>query len=580
MLDKLVLALPGMRVQLAIAAALTVLQAIAIIGQAYALASALTGLWLGDPVADQALWVALFLACFIGRQVVLNPKSRIIDRYAHEQSSRLRDELLAKIFSQGPALIQRRGTGSVASLAIEGIDRIDAYLAIIVPKMVAVLIIPLVLLAFIIPHDWVSGLIAGIMFPFIVLYMVLLGKTAKAEAAKQYAQFEVLSNHFIDSLRGLATHKLFGRSKAYGDSIFQTSERFREVTVKTLRVATLSGAVLDLFATLSLAGVAIMLGFRLVDGTIALFPALLTLILVPEYFKPVREFASDYHASLDGKNALADVTAIIAEPDAKPEQVQLGEWGEDSELHLRDLVFSYRESTGPALDGIDAVLRGFSRVGIIGASGSGKSTLVGILAGFSAPTSGGFSVAGCVTGPGPDDRAGSASPAAPSAPVELASLHQDSWQRQVIYIPQNPYIFHATLRENVAFYTPDADEIAVQQAIDAVGLRELADELPRGIDTLIGEGERALSGGQAQRIAIARALLDRSRRIILFDEPTAHLDIETEYELKARMLPLMEDRLVIFATHRLHWMDDMDQVIVLDHGRIAAIGTPQEVMAK
>lgn len=564
MLDKLVLALPGMRAQLAIAAALTALQAAAVIGQAYALASALVALWLGNPVADQFLWIALFLACFIGRQAIANLKSSIIHRYAHEQSARLREGLLAKIFTQGPALIQRNGTGAVASLAIEGTDRIDAYLAIIVPKMVAVLVIPLILLAFIIPHDWVSGLIAGVMFPFIVLYMALLGKTAKAEAAKQYAQFKVLSNHFIDSLRGLATLKLFGRSGAHGESIFQASERFREVTMKTLRVATLSGAVLDLFATLSLAGVAIMLGFRLVDGTIALFPALLTLILVPEYFKPVREFASDYHASLDGKNALADVMRIISEPDAKPAQTELGEWGEDSELHLRGLGFSYPDSTSAALEDIDAVLRGFSRVGVIGASGSGKSTLAGILAGFADPTQGGLSVS---------IRAG-----APA--VELSSLHQDSWQRQVIYIPQNPYIFHATLRDNIAFYTPDADDAAIQQAVDAVGLRDLADELPDGLDTLIGEGERALSGGQAQRIAIARALLDRSRRIILFDEPTAHLDIETEYELKARMLPLMEDRLVVFATHRLHWMDEMDQVIILDGGRIAAMGTPQEVMAK
>ena len=425
MLDKLVLALPGMRAQLAIAAALTALQALAVIGQAYALASALTGLWLGNPVTDHLLWIALFLACFIGRQALANLKSRNVDRYAHAQSARLREELLSKMFSQGPALIQRHGTGSITSLAIEGIDRIDAYLAIIVPKMVAVLVIPLVLLVFIIPHDWVSGLIAGIMLPFIVLYMVLLGKTAKAEAAKQYAQFQVLSNHFIDSLRGLATLRLFGRSGAHGESIFQASERFREVTVKTLRVATLSGAVLDLFATLSLAGVAIMLGFRLVDGTIALFPALLTLILVPEYFKPVREFASDYHASLDGKNALAAVTEIIAEPDAKPAQTELGEWSENSELRLNGLGFSYPDSTEAALADVTAALRGFSRVGIIGASGSGKSTLISILAGFAHPTAGSFEASFGNTG----DQDGAA------APVELASLHQDSWQRQIIYIP-------------------------------------------------------------------------------------------------------------------------------------------------
>ena len=150
----------------------------------------------------------------------------------------------------------------------------------------------------------------------------------------------------------------------------------------------------------------------------------------------------------------------------------------------------------------------------------------------------------------------------------------------MIYIPQDPYLFHATLRENIAFYRPGAADEEVERAVRAMGLEGLVAELPEGLGTLVGEGGRALSGGERQRVALARALLDRSRRVLVFDEPTAHLDIETELELKERMLPLMEGRLVFFATHRLHWTHDMDAVIVMEGGRAVEFGEPRALAAQ
>ena len=189
-------------------------------------------------------------------------------------------------------------------------------------------------------------------------------------------------------------------------------------------------------------------------------------------------------------------------------------------------------------------------------SGAGKTTLINLLSGFLAPTSGQITIQG----------------------KKVTTLDIHDWQKQILYIPQTPYIFADTLKNNIAFYTPNVSEDKIKEAIHVVGLDNLVAELPQGLGTMIGSGHRALSGGQAQRIALARAFLDPERRVMIFDEPTAHLDIETELELKKRMLPLMENRLVFFATHRLHWMKQMDYILVLKNGKLIEQGTYQQLL--
>lgn len=302
-LDKNLFALPGARRMLGALCLLTLLKAAAIVGQAWALATAVDLLRAGSSVVDAAFALAGFFACFMARQAVVFFQDGMLERYAGDRVAELRSGMLGRVFAEGPLFVGALGTGNAVTLALEGAEQVENYLRLVLPKIAGVVIVPLVLLAFAFPFDWVSGLIMLIVFPFIIFYMVLLGKTAKAEADKQHDEFNRLANHFVDTLRGIDTLKLFGRGAAQGESVFAASERLRIATMKTLRTAILSGAVLDLFATFSVAAVAIMLGFRLVDGSIAFFPALLMLVLVPEYFKPIREYASDYHASLDGKTA-------------------------------------------------------------------------------------------------------------------------------------------------------------------------------------------------------------------------------------------------------------------------------------
>ncbi len=561
MFDKRLFTLPGSKSAIAWCIATSLLLAVLMVGQAAALAWALTLLWGGSALSGVAAQLGAFALCFIGKQAASNIQAEQLELFAAARTEEFRQELSKRLYEGGAPLTQKLGTGAASTLCLDGIDNIEQYLSTALPRTVALVTVPFVLLAVIVFQDWVSALIALLVFPAIILQMVLIGSTAQEEAGKQHREYQRLANHFIDSLRGIDTLKYFGRSNEQADRVFETSEKFRIATMKTLRTATLSGAVLDAFSTISLAAVAVMLGFRLVDGSITLLPALFVLVIMPDYFRPIREFASDYHATLNGKNTLTQVLEVLgcsAETAAKKEshtpglQVdapKLEPWQELSVLTFEHIGISYEGET--ALKDVSCSFGGFRKYGIVGPSGCGKTTLAQLLAGVVQPTQGSIVV---------NNHA-------------IETLSMPSWRKQVAYLPQSPHIFSTTLRNNLTFYQPDATEEEIAHALELVGLTSLVTELPKGLDTVVGEGGRSLSGGQSQRVALARAVLHRTCRVLVFDEPTAHLDIETEWELKQRMLPLMEGKLVFFATHRLHWLSEMDEILLLEDGQVRDFGS-------
>lgn len=561
MFDKRLFALPGAKSAIAWCIATSLLLAALMVGQAAALAWALTLLWGGSALSDVAAQLGAFALCFTGKQAATNIQTKQLELFAAARTEEFRQGLSKRLYEGGAPLTQKLGTGAASTLCLDGIDNIEHYLSTALPRTVALVTVPFVLLAVIVFQDWVSALIALLVFPAIILQMVLIGSTAQEEAGKQHREYQRLANHFIDSLRGIDTLKYFGRSNEQADRVYETSEKFRIATMKTLRTATLSGAVLDAFSTISLAAVAVMLGFRLVDGSITLLPALFVLVIMPDYFRPIREFASDYHATLNGKNTLTQVLEVLgcsAETAAKKEshtpglQVdapKLEPWQELSVLTFEHIGISYEGET--ALKDVSCSFGGFRKYGIVGPSGCGKTTLAQLLAGVLQPTQGSIVV---------NNHA-------------IETLSMSSWRKQVAYLPQSPHIFSTTLRNNLTFYQPDATEEEIAHALELVGLTSLVTELPKGLDTVVGEGGRSLSGGQSQRVALARAVLHRTCLVLVFDEPTAHLDIETEWELKQRMLPLMEGKLVFFATHRLHWLSEMDEILLLEDGQVRDFGS-------
>ncbi len=524
-----------------------------IILQSLSLASGIAGLAGQNLAHPTQLCFAAFLAAFLLRRLVVLAQESILDRYSLRESNELRSRLLMRVFLEQPNAENEASATKLAHAASDEVPQIAAYLRLVPPKICAIIGISLPLLIAVLVLDWVSGVILLATIPVIGMFMVILGRQAKARAAVQYEHYGKLSNYFIDTLRGLPVLHSFGTTQREAALVHSTSERLRKASMKTIAVATLSGALLDLTATLGIAGIAMMLAMRLLDGSLSLALALAVLILAPEFYSPIRAFASDFHASLDARNALASLLELLEGSSSMPPD-KLGplRWDAHSHLSLSEINLEYaqedaRSSHNAGLHDISLEFHGFERVALIGPSGAGKSSLISVLAGLATPSSGICDANG----------------------NESASLQADSWRNLLHLIPQKPWIFRGTLAQNISFYAPNASREDIMGALETVGLEPLVASLPQGIDTLVGEGARELSGGEAHRVALARALLDK-RPILLFDEPTAHLDIETELELKKRILPLMEGKLVIFATHRLHWLDSMDRAIFLDDGHLGA----------
>lgn len=560
LIDQRVFKFPGVKPAAAMMAVLTVIQAIMIILQAQYLSAAIVHLWKQQPIGTIVAPLAVFAVAFLGRHLLTILKDWLLYPFVEKTTKTLRKQFMAKLFDLGPSVVAEKGTGNVVTMGLEGIDKIQTYLMMIIGKVLDLSITPWLILIYIAIIQWKEALFLLAIYPLIIFFMIILGLAAQAKADKQYAGYQRLSNHFVDTLRGLPTLKQLGLNETYADNVYHVSEDYRKKTMATLTIAMTSTFALDFFTTLSIAIIAVFLGFGLMNSTIQLLPALVILTLAPDYFAPIRNFANDYHATLNGKNALTAVLDVLQR--ATPNDRELLSdrdpvWQDDDALKFDHVNVGY-SADDTTLQDISFDVHGFQKVGIIGASGSGKSTLINTLGGFLSPQAGEINVRG----------------------TQVPHLDQKAWQRSFVYIPQAPYLFHASLRDNLAFYSPDADDAAVNAAAAKAGLTDWIATLPAGLDTPIGEGARGVSGGQAQRIALARAFLDDSRRILLFDEPTAHLDIETEVELKQTMLPVFDHHLVFFATHRLHWMNEMDYILVMDHGKIVEQGTPAELQQR
>ncbi|ERK58992.1 thiol reductant ABC exporter, CydD subunit [Gemella bergeri ATCC 700627] len=520
---------------------LSTLEAVCIIIQAAFLAKAIVGLF--DKKFDNVLRDSIFfLMGYIFRTLFLHLEQYVTEKHAIEFEKKLRKELLSSYFNLGPEFTTREGSGKLVTLAIDGIGKVKQYFELNVSKKLRGSIIPALIVIFIFYTDYVSALMIISVIPVIVIFMILLGINARDMANRQYKKYRALSNNFIDTVRGIETLKFLGISKNYLPIMEKKNSEYRQSTMKTLTVAFLNSFALDFLTTIAIALLAVRLGILLLDGSTVLLPSLTVLLIAPEFFLPMKQAATDYHATLDGQMAYEDIhRMIIKNIENKEEKINISNV---KNISLENI--SLQKDDKAILNNISLTINKGDRVCLVGQSGSGKTSLISILAGFNSQTTGVLRINN-----------------------EEIKLTDIQWASKISYISQFPYIFPDTIRNNILFYTDeDISDKRLEQVCNIVGLDSFINALPDKYDTLIGEAGQELSGGQAQRVAIARALIS-DREIIILDEPTSHLDIETEFEIKEKLLELFKERTVIIATHRLHWLNNTDYIVHLDSGKVA-----------
>lgn len=480
---------------------------------------------------------------------------------AHYLSSHLmhdlRGRLLSHLTALGPAQVDEERTGEVTTVLTSGVDALEAYFSQYLPQLFSASLIPLAIFAVVLPADWPSALILIITAPLIPLFMLLIGRFADSLTQRQWRSLSLMSAHFLDMLQGLTTLKTLGQSRQQAQNIARITDRHREATMGVLRVAFLSALTLELLSTLSVAIVAVAIGLRLLHGTMAFMDALFVLILAPEFYLPLRLLGQRFHAGMNGTAAAARIFALLNQPVGRDMATPCPYSLQNATIELKNVNYAYQNGRRPALHNVSLKIEPGETVALVGASGAGKSTIASLLLGFIQPDSGQILIT--------------------AENGTQMNADAKTWRGQVGWVPQNPALFFDTVAANIRLGNPDATQDEVIAAAKAAQAHDFIMALPQGYDTLIGERGARLSGGQAQRLALARAFLQDAPFLIL-DEPTAHLDPQTEADLQVALDRLRHGRSTLIIAHRPQTIAQADRVVVLEKGRVVQTSHASSVM--
>jgi ATP-binding cassette subfamily C protein CydD len=545
------------RVALALTVLLGVLGGVVIVLQARLLSATVSRVFMAGNTLNQVLaLLAAFAVLSLIRAGLTWGSEITANHVAVRVKLDLRQRLVAHLLALGPAYARDERSGELTNTIVEGVEALDAYFRQYLPQLAMAALVPLTVLLFVFPLDWVSGLVLLFTAPLIPIFMVLIGSTADALTKRQWTSLSRMSAHFFDVLQGLTTLKLLGRSREQIRAIAQTSDQFRGATMGVLRVTFLSALVLEMVATISLAVVAVQIGLRLLYGQLSFEQGFFVLLLAPEFYLPLRTLGARFHAGMVGVAAAQRIFSILdfaCVPLARSTISDSGGARESiSRFHIRfeDVSYAYGDGQRPALNGLSFDIAPGEKVALVGPSGAGKSTVAHLLLRFIETDRGAITVDG----------------------QSLGQFSPAVWREQVAWVPQNPYLFHGSVAENIRLARPGATLSEVIWAARQAHAHEFVEALPRGYDTLVGERGARLSGGEAQRIALARAFL-KDAPLLILDEATANLDPEIEDLVQASMAHLLQGRTALLIAHRLNTVLRADRIVVLDEGRAVEQGS-------
>lgn len=475
---------------------------------------------------------------------------RMAYRAAREALTQMRVQALQALRHRSPLDATRPSSGETASILAEQAEMMVPYLSRFVPIRQKVMVVPFVILAFVLWYSWVSALILLIAAPLIPVFMALIGMRAQKASEEQLVEMGSMNGFLLDRLRGLATIRSFGAVDQTALRLRDNAEALRKKTMVVLRIAFLSSAVLELFSALGVAMVAVYIGFHLLGPLnfgawgekLVLSEALFVLLLAPAFFEPLRELSNAWHdrasgeAAIDALEKLSVHQALIV--GAGHKQVDHLKLQGRSSIKLHKIDYSYQQER-MVLEDFSLAVKAGEKVAILAPSGMGKSTILALIAGLIRPQAGSVAIGGQV----------------------MTDENAESMRRQMVWVGQKPHIFAGSVRSNISLHRDHIDQTHMDEALQKMALADVTNVMNNHI---LGEGGIGLSGGEALRLALARAAVNPDAEIILADEPTAHLDRETATQITKSLLALAEGKTLLVATHDEALAFHMDYVVRLD----------------
>ncbi|MFL0374370.1 thiol reductant ABC exporter subunit CydD [Paenibacillus amylolyticus] len=558
---------------------------VAIISQATLVAEAVQRIFVEKAsFSSVMLLLVLLLVVMAARSLLSYGNGKVSLHMAARAKTNMRASVLQNLTRASMPSTLSGQTGGKVSVALDAVDEADSYFSQYMPRMMEAAMIPILILVVSFTQHANTGWIMLFTAPFIPLFMILVGLQTKNKSEEKYAQLAEFSGTFLDSLQGLVTLKIFGRAKRQQQEIERSSLGYRDATMGILKIAFTNTFMLESIVMLSIGIVALELAIQLlVFKSMTFHTAFLVLLLVPEFYSLLKNTGTAFHSGRTSMGAIRKVEQMLADTSVKSTQTERQNGLDQSDItdvdavsrtkelrttraelismpptiELNDIRFEYTPDSFGLETGQILIGPG-KQIAIVGKSGSGKTTLLHLIAGLLKPDSGAVLVNGS----------------------QLSQHDEAAWFERVSYITQHPYIFAGTFAENIAIGAGrNVYRAEIEQAVEKAGLAGVVAQLEQGLDTFVGEGGRGLSGGEKQRLALARVFLKRPA-VILFDEPTVGLDLHTERVLQQSIAALAQTATMITVAHRLYTIQHADNILFMDNGVLVDSGHHEALLAR